>query len=64
MTSTVYSQVCENLNNTVALRVSVHNTEVMIDNVKIDTIISNEKFRILTEQGVDHRLPIERKAEA
>jgi hypothetical protein len=52
MTSTVYSQVCENLNNTVTLRVSVHNTEVMIDNVKIDTIISNEKFRILTEQGV------------
>jgi len=52
MTSTVYSQVCENLNNTVTLRVIANNTEVMIENVKIDTITSNEKFRILTEQGV------------
>ena len=52
MTSTVYSQVCENLNNTVTLRVIANNTEVMIENVKIDVIISNEKFRILTEQGL------------
>ena len=52
MSSLTYTQVCENLNNTVTLQVIVHGHKVFIDDVKIDAVINNENFRIITKQGV------------
>jgi len=59
MSSLTYTQVCENLNNTVTLQVLVHNNKVFIDDVKIDALINNEKFRIITKQGVKMQFKFE-----
>jgi hypothetical protein len=52
MSSLIYTQVCENLNNTVTLKVVIYFCPVFIDEVKIDALINNETFSIITKQGV------------
>jgi hypothetical protein len=52
MSSNIYTQVCENLNNTVTLKVVIYSCPVFIDEVKIDALINNETFSIITKQGI------------